>query len=204
METQETGLLGLLFPATYEEDRIVKDHRRGVFVHVGGVVKLRHMRGGQSPAIPFDNLTVAALLRNLASLCMEYYSLFDHRSMQRRYAPQRAGYEDRERNHAEPEDDENIPILSHEDIISILRKYGESEDHELVTWERSRDLVKGTDDFFREANLIPSKDNAFSGSLGSHYTQPSQKKRKLNDGSVGLASIQENAAEHTGGPSSTS
>ena len=197
-------LLGYLFPATYEEDRIVKDHRRGVSVHVGGVMKLDRMRGGQTPADPSDNDTFSALLRDLALRCMEYYSLFDHRSMQRRYAPQRAGYEDRERNHAEPEDDENIPILSHEDIISILRKYGESEDHELVTWERSQDLVKGTDDFFREANLIPSKDNAFSGSLGSHYTQPSQKKRKLNDGSVGLASIQEDAAEPTGGPSSTS
>lgn len=203
MKTRQTRSLGLLFAANYEEDWIMKDHRRGIFVHVGGATKLDRMLVGQSPAIPFDNLTVAALLRNLASLCMEYYSLFDLPSMERRYAPQDAGYEEREQDHAEPEDDENIPILSHEDIISILRKYGESEDHELVTWERSQDLVKGTDDFFREANLIPSKDNAFSGSLGSHYTQPSQKKRKLNDGSVGLASIQEDAVEPTGGPSST-
>ena len=180
-----------MFPMLYEACWIALDQRRGgIPVRVGGITKLDYMLSGRSPVTPMANSTIAAVLAKLAALCKGYYDSFDYPSMSRQYAPlessnpgcSEAGAED----HAETEETENTAYLTHGAVIAILREYGESVDHEPVSWAIQEDLVKSSDDFFRAAN-IAHQDNRLSFSSEptqctvtspSLQIEPPRKKRK--------------------------
>ena len=202
MTTEQTDDVRELFTVLFERVKVIRDQRLGIDVHVGGNAKFVAISKGLSLIDPSKNKTVDVLLVKLAKAFQTYYASLDHVSFRRLYIPRESSGGDDDSSDDDNENVESGPKkvteITHDDIISILRQRGESVDQERVQWPRKSDLARENVDFFRTANIGPSRDNAFSFTLESHYSGTVHKKRKCNDGSVALGSVREDAIEPGG------
>ena len=168
------------------------------------------MRSSISAIVPLKNVTLKALLDQLAVICAEYYAMIDTEEYDRLYNPVSQGavpatQPTREDPAGNGSEDVQVPqafidlqsriprpcprpaLQDHRELQQFFQQWG------AIRW-RDRDCTRSSEDLLKKVYLAPSNDNAF----GSSQNESSQSRAttcvKQNDGTP-MASVSENTED---------
>ena len=160
--------------------------------YIGGSKKFENMRSSISAIIPVNNVTLKALLDQLAVICADHYAMIDSEEYDRLYTPVSTTQPTRNDPAGDDSEDVQVPqafinlqsriprprprprptLQDHRELQQFFEEWG------AIRW-RSRDRTRSSEDFLKKVHLAPNKDNAF----GSEWSQSRATTRvKQNDG----------------------